>query len=103
MGILINADARWCGPHVIGRFAVEVLARLPEVQRVEGRISPSSPWDVFYTSWRVLRTAPALWFSPGYNAPLLGLRRYIITIHDLNHLDFAENSGGLKRLYYQGS
>ncbi|WP_199688145.1 glycosyltransferase family 4 protein [Noviherbaspirillum sedimenti] len=65
------------------------------------RLSPTSPFDVFYLTWKIVADRRSLWFSPGYNAPLFGLNRYIFTIHDLNHIDLAANSNLLKRLYYQ--
>jgi glycosyltransferase involved in cell wall biosynthesis len=43
----------------------------------------------------------SVWYSPGFNAPLFRLNRYVFTIHDLNHIDISENSNLLKRIYYQ--
>jgi glycosyltransferase involved in cell wall biosynthesis len=41
-----------------------------------------------------------LFFSPGYNSPLVCIAPFIFTIHDLNHIDCPENSSPIKRLYY---
>ncbi len=96
----INFDGRWFGDHGIGRFAKEVYARIPDADISELRsLSPSDPLDCFYITWKVL-TNKSIWISPGYNAPIFGLRRYIFTLHDLNHLDCEYNSNIIKRFYY---
>jgi Glycosyltransferase len=43
----------------------------------------------------------AVVFIPGYNAPLWPVRRFIFTVHDLNHIDVPQNSSAVKRLYYR--
>jgi len=95
-------DARWIGDHGIGRFARELdqRLRLPHL-RIGG--SPSSPFDpirLLYAMWFSTAKAECV-FSPGFNSPLFFVRQYIFTIHDLNHIDRAENSGFFKRLYYR--
>lgn len=94
-------DARWVGDHGIGRFASEVLSRLPRVRLLESSFKPTHPLDVLFLSVRMLIGGDEVSFSPGYNAPLLGLDRYVFTIHDLNHIDQPANSTLLKRLYYR--
>jgi glycosyltransferase involved in cell wall biosynthesis len=47
-----------------------------------------------------LRSCPPF-FSPGYNAPLGSVTRFVFTLHDLNHLCVPENSNFLKRAYYR--
>lgn len=96
----IYFDARWMGNHGIGRFAREILKRQKGFEPVSGKISPTHPFDVIYTTFRVLINWHGIWFSPGYNAPVLGLSRYILTVHDLNHIDSDAGSNLAKRLYY---
>ena len=94
-------DARWIGEHGIGRFAAELARRLPVVPLPLAG-SPSDPADPF-------RLATALggvsrqdcFFSPGYNGPVWSRVPYIVTVHDLNHVDCEGNSSVLKKLYYR--
>jgi len=97
---MIYADQRWIGHHGIGRFAQRVLARL-DYRPVPLTSPPASPLD----PWRLTRalgklTCEDLFFSPGYNSPLLCNSPFIFALHDLNHIDRPENSNPLKRLYY---
>jgi glycosyltransferase involved in cell wall biosynthesis len=94
-------DARWLGDNGIGRFAAELLARLGPFRELSAPLKPTHPLDVLYLSCRMLAARFPAWYSPGYNAPLVALSRYVFTVHDLNHLDLAANSGFLKRLYYR--
>ncbi len=98
----ILVDCRWIGPHGIGRFAVEILKRLPQTRRLTSGPKPSSPIDPLYLSW-ILRAKkrPCLFFSPGYNAPLNSPVPFVFTLHDLNHLYASSNSSALKKLFYQ--
>lgn len=92
-------DNRWKGGHGIGRFATELSARLP-VHSLNATGSPSSPVDVLALS--LFRIRKNEWFfSPGYNAPLFTRSPYILTIHDLNHIDREDNSSLFKKLYYR--
>lgn len=94
----IYFDNRWCGAHGIGRFATELAARLPVVT-AELSHSPTSPFDFIYLTYKIFSCEKGLWFSPGFNAPISGLDRYIFVIHDLNHVD--TNSSFLRLLYYR--
>lgn len=98
----IYYDARWIGDHGIGRVARELdqSLRLPHLNI--GGI-PTSPFDTFRFLFAIMFRTPkdACVFSPGYNAPLFLLRPYVFIIHDLNHIDRAENSSFLKRIYYK--
>ena len=92
-------DTRWFGSHGIGRFARELSTRLPHRSLVaKGR--PMSPFDPLRLTFQ--HFGPGEWFlSPGYNAPLLTSSPYILTLHDLNHIDRPDNSSSVKRLYYR--
>lgn len=93
-------DSRWVGTNGIGRFAFEVGNRL-QISDYDGYGHPTSPFDSFVISLILVQYYSNDWFlSPGYNAPILTRMPYILTIHDINHIDRPENSSFLKRLYY---
>lgn len=94
-------DDRWVGTHGIGRFANEVSTRLHLSPLGLGG-SPSSPFEPL-RMWLSLfqKSRSSVVFTPGYNVPLFVIRPYIVTIHDLNHIDRPENSSFLKRIYYR--
>lgn len=61
-----------------------------------------SPIDPFRLAlWSLTAPAGNWLLSPGYNGPLLGPCPYVLTVHDLNHVDRPENSSVLKRVYYR--
>ncbi len=94
------ADARWIGPHGIGRFAAEVLRRLPVHQQLENGPRPLSPLDPLWTEWQILHRRPRLYFSPGFNPPALCAAPLVFTIHDLLQIRIPEVSTLAKRAYY---
>ncbi|MFT5603777.1 MAG: glycosyltransferase involved in cell wall biosynthesis [Paracoccaceae bacterium] len=96
----MDFDSRWLGPHGIGRFAAEVRQRIAFAGEVDCRISPSHPLDALVLSTRMAVRRRSMVYSPGFNAPILGLDRYVLTVHDLNHIDIPGQSL-LKRLYYR--
>jgi len=94
-------DVRWSGEHGIGRFSREIAARLNIVEYKESG-QPMSPADPFKLSLTLRKFPANSWFfSPGYNSPILPVIPYVLTIHDLNHIDRHENSSSLKRIYYK--
>ena len=93
------ADARWRGPHGIGRFATEVLRRLPAHQELTGGPKPLSPLDSLWTAAQVFTRRPALYFSPGFNPPVCRVP-LAFTIHDLMQIRTPEVATPAKRLYY---
>ena len=98
----VIADDRWIGPHGIGRFAKEVLKRIPYTTiGIDG--SPSSPLDPLKLSFELNKkiNRSNLFFSPGYNAPFFYNGEIALTIHDLIHLDVKEESSFLKNIYYK--
>ncbi len=94
-------DSRWEGPHGIGRFAKEVGRRLPHFERMSLSGVPSSPLDPFRLTRYLRSVRPALFVSPGYNAPLGTPCPFVFCVHDLNHLFMRQNSSALKRAYYR--
>ena len=96
----ILADSRWIGPHGIGRFAGEVLKRLPDWAHMEDRRSPTHPLDPLRVARTLKRLRPDAYFSPGFNPPLRSVTPFVFTIHDLIHLQFRRKSSMFKRAYY---
>jgi glycosyltransferase involved in cell wall biosynthesis len=94
-------DARWDGPHGIGRFAGELRRRFPEFVCASLTGRPSDPLDPWVLYRYLKRVAPSLFFSPGYNPPLDQPCPFVFCVHDLNHLHIRENSSMLKRAYYR--
>jgi glycosyltransferase involved in cell wall biosynthesis len=97
---MIYADQRWIGKGGIGRFAQHVLAGV-DYRPVSIAWDPASPVD----SWRLAKdlgklTRSDLFFSPGYSSPIFCESPFILTVHDLNHIDRPENSSRTKKLYY---
>ncbi|WP_019587347.1 glycosyltransferase family 4 protein [Deinococcus apachensis] len=95
----LSVDARWMGPHGIGRFAREVLGRLDGVP-LSVPLAPTHPLDPLATHLALRRTRPALHFTPGFNPPLASPVPLVFTVHDLIHLDVPEEAGWTRRLYY---
>lgn len=97
----ILADARWIGPHGIGRFAREVIGRIPKVNPLPGSLPLLHPFEPFWLSSLLLRVRPRVYFSPGFNPPLWSPVPFVFTIHDLIHLHFPEETNARKRAYYR--
>ncbi len=97
---MIYADQRWIGDHGIGRFARRVLSGL-EYSPVSLKTNPASPLDLYRLPLALRNlTSGDLFFSPGYNSPLVCRASVIFTLHDLNHIDTREVSSVAKRIYY---
>jgi len=97
---MIYADQRWIGDHGIGRFARHVLAGQGYCP-IPLTGHPADPLDALRLT-RALRSLNRedLFFSPGYNSPLVCPSLFVITVHDLSHIHCPENSSFLIRLYY---
>jgi glycosyltransferase involved in cell wall biosynthesis len=94
-------DARWIGPHGIGRFAGELAKSLPQLREFQRERRPWHPLDPALLGLELRRERARLFFSPGYNSPVGWPKPFVFTLHDLNHLCVPENSNTLKRAYYQ--
>jgi glycosyltransferase involved in cell wall biosynthesis len=94
-------DARWIGPHGIGRFAGELAKSLPKLREFQRDRRPWHPLDPALLGIDLWRERAKLFFSPGYNSPVGWPKPFVFTLHDLNHLRVPENSNALKRAYYQ--
>lgn len=97
----IYFDARWIGDHGIGRFArvVQQNFKMESIALIGKPTSALDPLRLLFFSLFKTRKNDCI-FSPGFNAPLFFFRKFIFTVHDLNHVDRSENSSFLKRLYY---
>src|SRR5271165_78475 len=97
---MIYADQRWIGNHGIGRFARNVLAGL-DYRPVPLASNPAAPLDSWSLAWALGDlTHNDLFFSPGYNTPILCPCPFVFTIHDLGHILFPGNRSPFIRLYY---
>lgn len=97
---MILADDRWIGPHGIGRFATEVIKRTGYLQAgISGKpLTLTDPWKI---RAHLLRLRPTHFFSPGFNPPFGRPCSFSLTVHDLIHLEVAEERSVAKTLFYQ--
>ena len=93
-------DSRWIGDHGIGRFAREVFERIDCLEEIGISGKPTGKLDFLWLTLYLVRNKK-FFFSPGYNAPILFLKRSVITVHDLNHVDIEHNTSILKKIYYR--
>lgn len=94
-------DHRWTGPHGIGRFAREVIARLPGARRLNSARRPLHPLNAFEVAAILRKEMPDAYFTPGFNPPRSSPVPFVFCIHDLIHLRCREESSWFKRLYYE--
>jgi glycosyltransferase involved in cell wall biosynthesis len=97
----ILADARWFGAHGIGRFARNVLSRMPDCAQLTSGPRPLSLFDPLWLSYQIVRRRPSVFFSPGFNPPALSTTPLVITIHDLAHIRLPAFATCRRRLYYR--
>jgi glycosyltransferase involved in cell wall biosynthesis len=97
----VLADARWFGAHGIGRFARNVLNRLPECVQLKSGPRPLSILDPAWLSYQIMTQRPSVFFTPGFNPPALSATPVVITIHDLTHLRIPALATCRRRLYYR--
>lgn len=96
----VLVDARWIGLHGIGRFAEEVIRRLPEPVDRLGGFPLLHPLEPIWTSFEIARRRPRVFYSPGFNVPLHSAVPMVFTIHDLIHLEVPEERSVLRSAYY---
>lgn len=93
-------DARWMGPHGIGRFATEVSTRCGfKPVSVHGK--PLSLLDPFRIRRALSGRRVTHYFSPGYNPPLGKPCSFSFTIHDLMQLDLPQLQSVAKFGYFE--
>ena len=98
---VVHYDPRWAGPHGIGRFSQEVIARLPGARALRIGVPKLTVLDLLATSAAAARLRSGVYFTPGFNPPLRSPVPFVFCIHDLIHLRFAATSTVLRRAYYR--
>ncbi len=102
--LTILTDARWIGPHGIGRFANNVLARLPQLSQLRSGPRHLSLLDPLWLSYQIALRRPDIFFSPAFSLPAVSLSRLVFTIHDLIWLRLPAASvfsTCARKLYFQ--
>ncbi|MFG1172055.1 glycosyltransferase family 4 protein [Erwiniaceae bacterium CAU 1747] len=92
-------DKRWEGATGIGRFSKEITKRVSFDRFIKNEIKPTSPLDIFVTPFYLFFNK-YIYITPGFNSPFFFIKRSIITVHDLNHVDIKGNDSFLKNIYY---
>lgn len=95
-------DNRWNGPHGIGRFLANIATRIP-MTPIGLSGAPTSAAGLVHIAIRLRQFKQCrLFFSPGYMPPWPGSPvPYVLTLHDLNHIDLDHNSSIAKRAFYR--
>jgi glycosyltransferase involved in cell wall biosynthesis len=94
-------DSRWEGDHGIGRYAIEIIKRLPNVNRIPNSVKKLSALDPFWLSYQIHKSRAGCYYSPGYNPPIRSSCPFIFTIHDLFGLDKKDpESSRMRRIYF---
>ncbi|ELZ0879486.1 glycosyltransferase family 4 protein [Salmonella enterica] len=94
-------DISWSNKGGIGRFTDEISKLLCDISKEELYRKCASPLAPLGLAVNIfLRKKTDVVFLPGYIPPLFCSKKFIITIHDLNHLDLNDNSSLFKRLFY---
>jgi glycosyltransferase involved in cell wall biosynthesis len=97
----ILADARWQGPHGIGRFSAEVLSRLQHSDLLANGPPPLSMRNLVWQSYVLsCHQSHAIFFTPGFNPVLWSAIPFVLTIHDLIHLHPASQTSQHKIFFY---
>jgi glycosyltransferase involved in cell wall biosynthesis len=99
----ILADGRWIGPHGIGRFASNVLARLPQHAQLRSGPRRLSLLDPLWLSYQIGLHRPDIFFSPAFSLPAVSLSPIVFTVHDLIWLELPASSLAstcLRKLYF---
>ncbi len=92
-------DDRWQGGG-IKRFSDELLSRISpgfQVQGVGGSYPLSDPLTPIKLSLAIRRSAPDVFWSPGFMPPAFSSVPFLFTMHDLIHIHSADR---LRSLYY---
>lgn len=102
----MHFDSRWKGAFGIGRYAHETRSRF--AQPVEDMSAPGDPvsatgiaaWEA-RTACSGLRRRNEFLLSPSFTPSVSWRGPQAVTVHDLIHLDIAEESSSAKRAYYE--
>lgn len=93
-------DDRWCGATGIGRFAKEIIQRVPSgntVEKLSKTWAIKNPITPLLLGLEINRKTPDLFWSPGFIPPMYSKFPYIVTVHDLIHLKYGSK---LQVIYY---
>lgn len=95
-------DNSWDGSGGIGRFTQSIFCRLNnKVLLVLSFCKPASfKVSLQLSIYSLFKNKDCVLFLPGYIPPLFSKIPFVFTIHDLNHIDRAENSSFLKCFFY---
>lgn len=97
----ILVDGRWAGSHGMGRFSTEILTRLHNIDILKTGPAPLSLKNLLWQSKTLKQSSHKLYFTPGFNPVLPTHIPYILTIHDLIHLQFKDKSFYIKKFFYE--
>ncbi|MGY3888713.1 glycosyltransferase family 4 protein [Aeromonas mytilicola] len=98
----IHLDGSWSDAGGIGRFSKEISRRIDNVKDIFFIKRPASFYStLIYTKINFLLEKDDVMVLLGYIPPLFCFNKFVFTVHDLNHVDRAENSSFFKRLYYK--
>lgn len=93
-------DDRWFGTTGIGRYAKEIIQRVPSdvtVEKLSKTWAIRNPITPLLLGIEINRKAPDLFWSPGFMPPVISKSPYIITVHDLIHLKYGSK---MQVVYY---
>ncbi|MEY8200881.1 MAG: glycosyltransferase family 1 protein [Colwellia sp.] len=93
-------ETGWGGDNGIGRYSVEIVARLRAEYSREFDFVNSSPLSISFL-FSNLPNNKQYYYTPGYALPFRQRKKAIITIHDLMHLYFTEYRNLKSVLYYK--
>jgi glycosyltransferase involved in cell wall biosynthesis len=100
-------DARWLesggarNVRGLARVGQEIARRIPQLDRLDGGLPLLHPAEAVWLTGVLARRRPDVFYSPGFNAPPTCPVPFVLTVFDLIHLHVREESGTLRRLYYQ--
>jgi glycosyltransferase involved in cell wall biosynthesis len=97
----VHFDPRWTGTHGIGRLAYEVLERIPRKSPLHLPVPKFSPLDPVLTSFAALRLGKdAVYFTPGFNPPLLSAVPVVFGLYDLILIQDPDSTGIKQKIYF---
>ena len=97
---MIHYDPRWGGPHGIGRFSDEVIARLPDARALRIGATRLSLLDPIATTLAAARLETGVYFTPGFNPPLRAPVPVVFCLYDLIYLRVPSESTLARRAYF---
>jgi glycosyltransferase involved in cell wall biosynthesis len=96
----VLVDDRWSGATGIGRFASEIIKRVPpeiEIENLSKDWAIKNPISPVLLGQEINRKSPDLFWTPGFMPPMGSKYPYIVTVHDLIHVKYGSK---LQAVYY---